>query len=128
MLQKLLRGLGLARLALLAVVMAALVISAEPSWAAPAADGAAPAADGAELFANHCAGCHVNGGNIIRRGKNLHLVALERNGIDAPERIAVIAAAGQGQMSGYPAVLGDGGAEAVAAYVWQQAQLDWPKG
>lgn len=128
MLQKLLRGLGLARLALLAVVMAALVISAEPSWAAPAADGAAPAADGAELFANHCAGCHVNGGNIIRRGKNLHLAALERNGIDAPERIAVIAAAGQGQMSGYAAVLGDGGAEAVAAYVWQQAQLDWPKG
>ena len=31
-------------------------------------------------------------------------------------------------MSGYGAVLGDGGAEAVAAYVWQQAQLDWPKG
>jgi cytochrome c6 len=126
-LQKLLRGLGLTRLALLAVVMAALVISAEPSWAAPAADGAAPAADGAELFANHCAGCHVNGGNIIRRGKNLHLAALERNGIDAPERIAVIAAAGQGQMSGYAAVLGEGGAEAVAGYVWQQAQLDWPK-
>jgi cytochrome c6 len=80
------------------------------------------------LFANHCAGCHVNGGNIIRRGKNLHLAALERNGIDGPERIAVIAAAGQGQMSGYAAVLGEGGAEAVAGYVWQQAQLDWPKG
>jgi cytochrome c6 len=120
-LQTLLRGLGLARLALLAVVMSALVISAGPAWADPGADGA-------ELFANHCAGCHVNGGNIIRRGKNLHLAALERNGIDAPERIAVIAAAGQGQMSGYGAVLGDGGAEAVAAYVWQQAQLDWPKG
>ena len=121
MLQTLLRGLGLARLALLAVVMSALVISAGPAWADPGADGA-------ELLANHCAGCHVNGGNIIRRGKNLHLAALERNGIDAPERIAVIAAAGQGQMSGYGAVLGDGGAEAVAAYVWQQAQLDWPKG
>jgi cytochrome c6 len=121
MLKKLLRGLGLARLRWLAVVMAALVISAGPVWAAPAADGA-------ELFANHCAGCHVNGGNIIRRGKNLHLAALERNGIDGPERIAVIAAAGQGQMSGYAAVLGEGGAEAVAGYVWQQAQLDWPKG
>ena len=95
--------------------MAALVISAGPVWAAPAADGA-------ELFANH-----VNGGNIIRRGNNLHLAALERNGIDGPERIAVIAAAGQGQMSGYAAVLGEGGAEAVAGYVWQQAQLDWPK-
>lgn len=90
--------------------------------------GAGPArADGAELFDNHCAGCHVNGGNIIRRGKTLRQAALERNGIDGPARIAAIAAAGQGQMSGYAAVLGEGGAEAVADYVWQQAQLDWPR-
>lgn len=121
MFKKLLRGLGLVRLALLATVMAALVTSAGPAWADTAADGA-------ELFANHCAGCHINGGNIIRRGKNLHLAALERNGVAGPEQIAVIAAAGQGQMSGYAAVLGEGGADAVANYVWQQAQLDWPKG
>jgi len=119
-LQKLLRGLGLVSLMWCAVLMAVLVITPGAAWAAPGVDGA-------ELFANHCAGCHVNGGNIIRRGKTLRLAALERNGLDGPERIAVIAAAGQGQMSGYAAVLGEGGAEAVAAYVWQQAQLDWPK-
>lgn len=83
--------------------------------------------DGGQLFANHCAGCHVNGGNIIRRGKTLRLAALERNGIHDAQRIAAIAAVGLGQMSGYGAVLGDGGPEAVADYVWQQAQLDWPR-
>ena len=82
---------------------------------------------GAGLFEQHCVGCHVHGGNIIRRGKTLRLAALERNGINGPERIAAIAAGGQGQMSAYGAVLGEGGPEAVALYVWQQAQLDWPK-
>lgn len=82
---------------------------------------------GAQLFQNHCAGCHVNGGNILRRSKTLKLAALERNGITGPGAIATIAAQGRGQMSGYAAVLGDGGAEAVAAYVWAQAQAGWPK-
>jgi cytochrome c6 len=112
-----------------ALLLLALITAVSPATAAdqPAAARARLEA-GAQLFEAHCVGCHVNGGNIIRRGKNLHLAALARNGIDAPERIAVIAAAGQGQMSGYAAVLGEGGAEAVAGYVWQQAQLDWPKG
>ena len=106
----------------LLVLLAAMVLMG----ATPArADLAGP--DGGELFANHCAGCHVNGGNIIRRGKTLRLAALERNGIHDAQRIAAIAAVGLGQMSGYGAVLGDGGPEAVADYVWQQAQLDWPR-
>ncbi|MDM7937287.1 MAG: c-type cytochrome [Cyanobium sp. CZS 48M] len=83
-------------------------------------------ASGESLFANHCAGCHINGGNILRRGKTLKLKALERNGITGPEAIAAIAAAGLGQMSGYGEVLGPGGPEAVADWVWQQAQLNWP--
>ena len=82
---------------------------------------------GVQLFQNHCAGCHVNGGNILRRSKTLKLEALEANGITSPGAIATIAAQGRGQMSGYAAVLGDGGAEAVAAYVWAQAQAGWPK-
>ncbi|MBM5799098.1 MAG: cytochrome C6 [Cyanobacteria bacterium M_surface_7_m2_040] len=84
-------------------------------------------ADGAALFDLHCAGCHVNGGNIIRRGKTLKLAALERQGLASPEAIARVAAAGLGQMSGYGAVLGEGGPEAVAAYVWQQAEAGWPR-
>jgi cytochrome c6 len=85
-------------------------------------------ADGAQLFEQHCAGCHVNGGNIIRRGKTLRLAALERQGLASPEAIAGIAAAGIGQMSGYREQLGDAGVQAVAAWVWQQAQADWPRG
>lgn len=86
---------------------------------------AAPA--GAELFEAHCAGCHVNGGNIIRRGKTLRLAALERQGVASEAAIAAIAAGGAGQMSGYAGVLGEEGVAAVAAWVWQQAQSDWPR-
>jgi cytochrome c6 len=84
--------------------------------------------DGAALFSQHCAGCHVNGGNIIRRGKTLRMAALERQGVASEAAIAAIAASGVGQMSGYAGVLGDDGVAAVAAWVWQQAQADWPRG
>ena len=84
-------------------------------------------ADGAQLFEQHCAGCHVNGGNIIRRGKTLKLAALERENRASEEAIAVIAAAGVGQMSGYGTVLGEQGTVEVAAWVWQQALAGWPK-
>jgi cytochrome c6 len=84
-------------------------------------------ADGAELFGQHCAGCHVNGGNIIRRGRTLRLQALERQGLDSSAAIAAIAADGLGQMSGYGAVLGEQGVQQVADFVWQQAQLGWPR-
>ena len=89
---------------------------------------AAAWADGSQLFSQHCAGCHVNGGNIIRRGKTLKLAALERQGLASAEAIAAIAANGVGQMGGYGAVLGEPGVEQVSAYVWQQALAGWPKG
>jgi len=111
-----LRARILQALALLLVVLLAW-------WPLPAQ----AAADGAVLFENHCAGCHVHGGNIIRRGRTLKLAALERQDLASPEAIARVAAAGIGQMGGYAGVLGDGGTEAVAAYVWQQAQAGWPR-
>ncbi|WP_255003272.1 c-type cytochrome [Cyanobium sp. HWJ4-Hawea] len=88
--------------------------------------GLADVSAGEALFQNHCVGCHVNGGNILRRGKTLKLAALERNGITSADAVALIAANGLGQMSGYGAVLGDGGAEQVASYVWSRAQAGWP--
>jgi cytochrome c6 len=84
--------------------------------------------DGAQLFDNHCAGCHVNGGNIIRRGKTLQLKALERQGLASQQAIAEIAANGVGQMSGYATVLGTEGVDEVAAWVWQQALNGWSRG
>lgn len=82
---------------------------------------------GAALFAQHCAGCHWNGGNVIRRGKTLKLAALRRAGLDGPEALARVAAAGLGQMGGYGDVLGPGGPEAVGAWTWEQALASWPK-
>ena len=104
---------------LFSLLLAALLLLLSPATAW---------ADGAQLFEQHCAGCHVNGGNIIRRGKTLKLAALERQGVASPEAIAAIAAAGVGQMGGYGSVLGDQGTEQVAQWVWDQAQAGWPKG
>ena len=86
------------------------------------------ASPGAALFEQHCAGCHINGGNIIRRGKNLKLATLERRGLDSVEAIAQIAREGAGQMSGYGDVLGDGGDRVVATWVLEQAQNAWIQG
>ena len=104
----------------LALLAGLLLATVSPAWAAADSQGEV-------LFGQHCSGCHVNGGNIIRRGKTLKLAALQRQGIDGPEVIAAIAAGGIGQMGGYGAVLGDGGPEAVADYVWQQALAGWPR-
>lgn len=86
------------------------------------------AGEGARLFENHCVGCHLNGGNVVRRGRTLKREVLERNGISGPEDVARIAAAGIGRMSGYGAALGEGGSEAVGRWVWQQALTGWPRG
>ena len=93
----------------------------------PPISAIAASGDGAVLFEQHCAGCHLNGGNIIRRGKTLKMKALQRYDIASVEAIAAIAREGRGQMSGYGAVLGDQGSQEVAAWVWQQALAGWPK-
>ncbi len=80
---------------------------------------------GESLFKHNCAGCHINGGNIIRRSKNLKITSLIRNGIENPEAIAKIARQGVGIMSGYEDELGDNGDQIVADWVWKQAQKAW---
>ncbi len=84
--------------------------------------------EGESLFIEHCSGCHVNGGNIIRRGKTLKLKALKRNSLDDPKAIAKIARVGIGSMSGYEDVLGEGGDQLVANWIWSQAQNAWIHG
>tara|TARA_B100000945_G_C19905074_1_gene377931 strand:- start:87 stop:464 length:378 start_codon:yes stop_codon:yes gene_type:complete len=80
---------------------------------------------GKNLFEKNCAGCHINGGNIIRRSKNLKISSLNRNGIDDPEAIAKIARQGIGIMDGYKDQLGDNGDQIVANWIWGQAQKAW---
>lgn len=97
----------------------------EPQVAVLASPG--QLAEGGRLFASTCAGCHLNGGNIVRRDRTLKLKALQRRGIDGPGAIARIAAEGIGRMDGYAKVLGPDGPEKVGAWVWKQALENWPR-
>jgi cytochrome c6 len=83
--------------------------------------------DGAVLFENNCAGCHVNGGNIVRRGKNLKLKTLQKNGVDSIEAIAQLVTQGKGLMSAYGDRLTAEEIATVSQYVLERSQQDWKK-
>jgi cytochrome c6 len=116
-------------LMLLALALGWWILSPRPALGADLTPAplATTQPSGAVLFSQHCAGCHVNGGNVIRRGKTLRLAALRRAGLESAQDVARVASVGQGQMGGYGEVLGPGGAEAVGDWVWRQALADWPK-
>ncbi len=82
---------------------------------------------GAKIFQANCVGCHANGGNIIRWGKNLKKRALKRNGYQSIENIAHLVTQGKGNMSAYGNRLTPEEINAVSAYVWQQAEKGWKK-
>lgn len=86
---------------------------------------AASITSGDRLFEIHCAGCHLNGGNIIRRGKTLKLKALERSHMDSSEAIAQIITNGKANMSAYGDRLTSEQIQAVATYVLEQAKQGW---
>lgn len=79
----------------------------------------------AALFDTNCAGCHAQGGNIIRRGKTLKLKALIRNEMETPEAIANIVTYGKNNMSAFANKLTEDEIQAVSAYVLKQAQQGW---
>ncbi|MGB3494799.1 MAG: c-type cytochrome [Elainellaceae cyanobacterium] len=81
--------------------------------------------NGAQIFEANCAGCHANGGNIIRRGKNLHMRALSRYHMDTIEAIAHIVTYGKRPMSAYGESLSEQEIQAVSAYVLKRAEEDW---
>jgi cytochrome c6 len=87
--------------------------------------GAADIASGAEIFSVHCAGCHLNGGNIIRRGKTLQKKALKKYGMDSIESITSIVTNGKNNMSAYKDRLSEQQIQDVAAYVLEQAETGW---
>lgn len=81
--------------------------------------------NGAEVFNVHCVGCHIDGGNIIRWGKNLKKNALKKYGMDSLEAITNIVTNGKNNMSAYKERLTTAEIENVAAYVLEQAEKDW---
>lgn len=105
----------------LAIALIGCISLSVPSIAWAAGDA------GTQVFSVHCAGCHANGGNIVRRGKTLKLNALKRNQMDSIEAIAQIVAQGKNNMSAYRDRLTDSQIQAVAAYVLEQAQTGWQK-
>jgi cytochrome c6 len=86
---------------------------------------AADTANGAKIFSVHCAGCHVNGGNIVRRGKTLKKKALKRNGMDSEDAIGFLVANGKNNMSAYKDRLTAKEIEDVSAYVLEKAENNW---
>ncbi|MBW4559512.1 MAG: c-type cytochrome [Trichormus sp. ATA11-4-KO1] len=81
--------------------------------------------NGAQVFSVHCAGCHINGSNIIRRGKNLKKQALTKYGMDSIEAVTSIVTNGKNNMSAYKDRLTEQQIQDVAAYVLEQAEMGW---
>lgn len=80
---------------------------------------------GESLFTVNCAACHANGGNIIRRGKNLKQKAMVRNGYGEVDAIASLIIQGKGIMPAYADKLSKGEIGAIAQYVHQKAATGW---
>jgi cytochrome c6 len=83
------------------------------------------ALSGEQIFEFHCAGCHINGSNIIRRGKNLKMKALHKYGYDSVDAIVNITANGKNNMSAFSDRLSEQEIKNVAQYVFQQAENNW---
>lgn len=87
-----------------------------------------PDIDGATLFEVQCAGCHPQGGNIIRRRQTLKLKSLERDGYDTIAPLSDLVAVGIKNMPGFADKLNARQIETVSQFVLEEAQRDWPKG
>ncbi|OKH12495.1 c-type cytochrome [[Limnothrix rosea] IAM M-220] len=105
------------------IVIAMIILLALPVLIAPALSAELPS--GEQVFESTCAGCHINGGNIIRRGKNLKQRAMEKHGYTSVESIAEIVANGKGNMSAYGDRLTSEEIQAVSEYVLAQSQKNW---
>lgn len=84
-----------------------------------------PTATAPEVFNTNCAGCHINGSNIIRRGKNLKQKALKKYGMDSVANISNLVTNGKGIMPAYKDRLSEQQIIDVSAYVLSQAETDW---
>ena len=92
---------------------------------APPAASEGPSTSAATLFTANCAGCHANGGNVVRRGKTLKQKALKRYGYDNVASIEQIITNGRGIMSAYGDRLTGEEISAIAQYVKAQSQTNW---
>jgi cytochrome c6 len=108
---------------LLILTLTFTALSAHPQMAL--ADTTGNLETGAEVFNVNCAGCHINGGNIIRRGKNLKQKALKKFKMDSIANISDLVTNGKGVMPAYKDRLSEQQIVDVSAYVLSQAANDW---
>jgi cytochrome c6 len=81
--------------------------------------------NGAKIFQIHCAGCHPQGANIIRRGKTLKKEALKKYKMDSLEAITDLVTNGRNNMSAFQDKLTEQQIQDVANYVLEQADKNW---
>lgn len=105
-------------MAMILSIVVAWSLASVPAWADDPSLGAT-------VFEVNCAGCHMGGGNIVRRGKNLKLKTLQRNQMDTIEAISEIVINGKANMSAYGKKLTSEEIAAVASYVLDRAQAEW---
>lgn len=86
---------------------------------------AADTTNGTQIFSANCAACHENGGNIIRRGKNLKQKALKKYGMDSLDAVIYLVENGKNVMPAYKKRLSDQEIKDVSVYVLEQAEKDW---
>lgn len=86
---------------------------------------AADTSNGAKIFSANCAACHMDGGNIVKRGKNLKQKALKRYDMDSLEAIAYLVENGKNAMPAYKDRLSNQQILNVSAYVLEQAAAGW---
>ena len=110
----------------LVALMTAILLAGVLGIPSIALAASAPPADGAAIFRANCAGCHPNGGNIIRRGKTLKQRALQRHGVDSLATVTTLVKQGKNNMSAYADRLSEAEIEAVATYVLERAEQGWP--
>jgi cytochrome c6 len=74
--------------------------------------------DGKKEFAEHCASCHVNGGNIVNPAKTLKKADLDKNGVKSwQDIVAKMRNPGPGMQKFDTKDVSDQEAQAIAEYV-----------
>ncbi|MBK7997048.1 MAG: c-type cytochrome [Blastocatellia bacterium] len=80
---------------------------------------------GAKIFKTECTTCHAGGKNVVEAEKTLELATLKKFGFNGPEDIKKRISEGAGVMPAYKDSLKPAEIDAVANYVWAQAQKGW---
>ena len=77
---------------------------------------------GKQVFEDNCVVCHKGGNNTVEATKTLKMDALKENGFSSVEDVKKRVSEGKGVMPTFKETLKPSEIEAVANYVWSQAQ------